>query len=841
MSRGLDLSQGAGTGAASITFSGNGTLGLNTNILTLAGDITFSAGTRVQSVRAFRANTVNITGNITQASGTGNFNIGTTAQDPNVDGRGAGTHRFSNLARTFTATPNLLMGIAIIEGSVPVSATNNVASPIGQSTNGLNLTQGNSGNIVGGGNFVGTAVASRDVSVDTIRSVFLETPGSTYARPMTLGNGSATTPNTGGYASIVSIINGFQLGGTHTTGTITFSGNLSNGDIQTGSNNSNVITLGSNLALLAEGGATSVFSGIIPDTSSSLTNARITINQFRNHPNIDSVNNTSGNISSSGGGTASTGSDGIPDLTANQLVGTAKTGTVVLSGANTYVGTTEILGGTLQTGNTRALGFGGRQSTTTGTTTVVGGTALDLNGVTAISEPIILNGTGISSGGALINSSGTPASIGNGIAGIQIGSLLGTGTAYAAAPTVTISGAGTGATATSSLGLTNASITSITSGGTGWITGDTVNITAAGGNGAIGTVTAVGGVVTAINIINPGSGYTGAPTAFTKNTSVAGAGTTTLSGNTANFTVTGVTLTAAGTGYSGTPTYTFGSGDATPGALVLSSVVLASDSSIGGTGDLAISSVISESGGARTLTKVGAGTLTLSAANTYTGATTVSTGVLTNVLPFLADAAGALIGAAGKLNLNFDETGGPVQDVVNSLKIDNVFMAAGTYGATGSGATNIDDTHFAGAGVLSVATSGVETYAIWLTTKFTAGELLDPAVSGPNADPDADGLGNLLEFVEGTEPKTAEQGKGPVYTTPAGVPTITLVAKTSSLSQVTITGQSGTTLLSWPDPLPLDSSSAAIPTAGQTTLVYKGAAPGDPNRFYRLQIVSPTP
>lgn len=43
----------------------------------------------------------------------------------------------------------------------------------------------------------------------------------------------------------------------------------------------------------------------------------------------------------------------------------------------------------------------------------------------------------------------------------------------------------------------------------------------------------------------------------------------------------------------------------------------------------------------------------------------------------------------------------------------------------------------------------------WLQTKFTAGELLDANISGPNADPDHDGFVNLLEYALGLEPKSA--------------------------------------------------------------------------------------
>jgi len=92
-----------------------------------------------------------------------------------------------------------------------------------------------------------------------------------------------------------------------------------------------------------------------------------------------------------------------------------------------------------------------------------------------------------------------------------------------------------------------------------------------------------------------------------------------------NDVTTGIAMTAAGSGYTGTPTYTFGSGNATPGTVTLSSVNLASPSSIGGSGDITIGAVVS---GGNSLTKVGAGTLNLTGVNTYSGATAVNGGKL---------------------------------------------------------------------------------------------------------------------------------------------------------------------------------------------------------------------
>ena len=161
--------------------------------------------------------------------------------------------------------------------------------------------------------------------------------------------------------------------------------------------------------------------------------------------------------------------------------------------------------------------------------------------------------------------------------------------------------------------------------------------------------------------------------------------------------------------------------------------------SVGATNaDATFSGVIKDNGPKISVTKVGTGTWTLSGTNAYTGDTTVQAGVLA--------VGGTAIADANKLVIDggmVDPLGG--NETVGTLFFGAAQQAAGTWGATGSGATHIDDTRFTGTGVVTV-TTGPAGYDTWANAN-APGQTMDQ-------DHDGDGVPNGIEYFMGESGST---------------------------------------------------------------------------------------
>ncbi len=212
--------------------------------------------------------------------------------------------------------------------------------------------------------------------------------------------------------------------------------------------------------------------------------------------------------------------------------------------------------------------------------------------------------------------------------------------------------------------------------------------------------------------------------------------------------------------------------------------------------------------GAGGLNKSGAGTMSIQTAATYTGDTQVQDGILSLAQTYLADGADVRIIGSSKLNLAYSGT-----DTVRAFYIDDQLQYTGVWGAIGSGA-QYETTAITGSGTITV-TSGATPpgYTSWAQTNgLTAG-----VNDGMSADPDQDGLVNLLEYTLGGNPLGSSQSGTPVAV-PNGA-NLLLTFKRLDLSETdtTMTIQYSTDLGIWTNFVTLGAESA-----GAVTIVENG-------------------
>ncbi len=240
--------------------------------------------------------------------------------------------------------------------------------------------------------------------------------------------------------------------------------------------------------------------------------------------------------------------------------------------------------------------------------------------------------------------------------------------------------------------------------------------------------------------------------------------------------------------------------------------------------------------GLGSLTKTGGQTLTLSGANAYAGDTTVSGGTLAVNGSALPDTT-SLIVTSGVVAATGTET-------VDTLYFGAVQQAKGTWGATGSSATHIDNVRFSGtAGVINVTTGPavVGGYGTWAATNAPG--------QGAGGDFDNDGVSNGAEYVLGGLATTQDSGKLPKVTTAGGNLVFTFKRnQASKTADTTVAIEVGTTLASWPTVYTVgndNSGSNAGSTPGVTvtdsgggfdTVTLTVAQAPDAKKFARLKV-----
>lgn len=235
------------------------------------------------------------------------------------------------------------------------------------------------------------------------------------------------------------------------------------------------------------------------------------------------------------------------------------------------------------------------------------------------------------------------------------------------------------------------------------------------------------------------------------------------------------------------------------------------------------------------LTKTGSGTLTLSAASSYTGNTTVAQGRLALATPSLADASTVTIATGAVLELN---TG--TADTISSLVLGSTTLTSGIFNASHP----VYGSYFAGTGSLVIGGA----YDSWAASKGldgTAGK-----EKGLADDPDKDGIANLAEFYLDGNPLANDQGILPVATLDATYLTLSFKRRDDAEGDVvTQAVQYGNLLTSgsWTDAA-IGAASATSPSGVIVTIVENDAAPdtitvqiprslaGGPKFFGRLNV-----
>lgn len=646
----LQFQNGITIGAEPLTLngSGNSAAGALRNFAgsnSVSGAITLGSASTINS----DAGTLTLTGGIVNGGfiptfgGAGNISeTGVVSGTGGLTKTGNGTLTLSG-ANTYSGTT------AINGGTVIVSSDGN----LGGLTSGINLNAGTLEIATG-------FTTGRSITLGDAASTFQVDAGQTFTVSLAL-LGPGTLNKTGSGTMVLSAMNLFSGGTNVVAGTL---------------------RLGAIDRLLTTAGLT-ISGGTFDLQTFGQTSAAVTL--------------SSGSITGSGTATLTGSSFTLQSGSVSAILGGNATvtkntaGSVTLSGSNTFTGSTTVSVGTLQVTSNNALG------TTASGTTVANGAVLSLNNVNyTTAEPLTINGTGITNGGALRNS-GTSTFAGpinaatNATINAGGGTLNLTGGLSKNGTTLTIAGGGT-------VNVTTNGITGSAANSDLVVDGTTVVLSAASSYNGPTTIQNSGTLKLGNSNVLP----TTPQTAMTINTNSTfdlatySDGVASLTGDT--------TATVKNSVVGGTSTLTVN-----PSTGVSTTFAGAIKGNTGGTqGDIA-------------LVKNGSGTLILTGANTYGGSTTINGGTVN-----LAATSGSAAGSTASITVN---SGGTLA-LGNSDQINNaapMTLAGGTFmkgnfsegTATSTGLGALTLTAIGGTIDFGTGTVGTLTFASFTPGSFT--------------------------------------------------------------------------------------------------------------------------
>ena len=485
-----------------------------------------------------------------------------------------------------------------------------------------------------------------------------------------------------------------------------------------------------------------------------------------------------------------------------KLIKTTANQRLELNGTNSYTGGTLISGGTLHCSlqNPSPLGASVNVTVQSGATL-----SLDRNQITG---SLTLNGGTLATGNGWSDDSWTGPIDLAATSTINVGSTDGG---------LTVNGVVSGTGGLIKLGPSPRPVNLL---GDNTFSGDitiSAGVLAIGGSGRLGSGTY------AATIANNGSFAYNSTTDQTLSGVISGSGTLTKSAAstltlTASNTYTGATTISGGTLVIG------GAGQLNAGAYAANIALSSSTATLTYNSSAAqtLSGVISGSGA---LSLTGSGTLTLGT-NTYSGDTTVTGGILAVNGSSLSDT-GKLIITGGKVEATGTET-------VDTLFFGTTQKAAGTWGASGSGATHIDNTHFAGTAgmvLVLVGPAALPDYETW------ASEFPGFTDTAAGSDPDGDGLTNLQEYAFGLDP-TKGSSVNPITSALHGGQ-FTYTRRNPDLTTMAYTVWTSPDLQTWTEDTGATQAPDSPTAEVQTVTVMLTAAPSNGKLFVRVMAVGP--
>jgi fibronectin-binding autotransporter adhesin len=637
----LDLNNFNAT-VSSLTFGGTtassgSAVTTGTGTLTLGGNVTYAAANNPLGST--------LSGNLSLGAADRTFTIGhstTAGTDLTVSAvvsgtagiikTGAGTLLLSG-ANTYSGQTQIQAGTLAVNTLANLSASSGLGMPTTAANGTIKIGSGATGATL---SYLGPTASVTNRVVDLSGTTGGATLDSSGAGAVTFS--SALTASGAGSKTLT-------LAGT-STGANTISGAIVNNS-------------GTNITSLVKSGVgTWVLSGANTYTGSTALNGGIlSINADNNLGVGGALSFSGGTLQTTGSFTTARGANlnaagGTIDIASGSLTdsgvisGTgsltkSSAGTLILSGANTYTGATTITGGILQANSNAALG-----SLTSGAVTISAGGTLDIGGNPTANnanfgaKQFNIAGTGAGGNGAITNSSvNSQTSAFQQIALTADAMIGGTGRFDLNGGTPTLDLAG-------------------------------FTLTKTGTN----QVSVVGGTITGGNIIvNQGTLSLQAGT-----NAVAGSGTFTFNaGTTADFSSTSGTITRA---------MTFNGASITEsGVSTLGSAITMGGNNtinVGGT-SLTLTGNIGETGGARSLTKSGTGTLVLSGSDSYTGTTAITSGVLKmGSVTGLGSGTAVSVSSGATLDLNNNSTTIASIAGAGSITLGSATLTAGSDNST---------------------------------------------------------------------------------------------------------------------------------------------------------------